>query len=212
MASSSSRTRGAALACLACVWATACSLGDPSVYHRGDLGEGGVLGPTGGGPGTSTSSSGGPTDASVPSDSTPVEAGVPCTEFVPPAVNWTWDGADLHYHLDAVDVGSDAGVGVMHYGVIPGTPAHADLSQHHSSGDCTQCISLDLPGDRYFFQRSGIADVVSTNPCAAITATVSELVLEEVTFDGDGSSVPKPGGACFHASAVMTINSTGGCE
>jgi hypothetical protein len=200
---------GSIAALLLCV-VGACTLGDPSVYDRGDLGEGGLLYPNGR-PQSSSSSSGAPDDASAADADTDTDAGVECMDFVPPSTAWTWDPPDLHYHFDGV-VAGDAGTANLSFGVVAETAAHVDLADHPSNNGCTQCVAFDIADGRHFFHRSGIADVLTTQDCGSISASIANLIVQEVTFDGTGNTVVTPGGACFRATGVVNVTSPGGCE
>lgn len=196
---------GAALAGLL----VACTLGDPSVYDRGDLGAGSELGPVGGSSASSSSSTGGSAaDAAADAptgDAAPDAPSVACTDFTVADGVWIWDGPELHYYLENVAFGAEAGV--LRYGVTVGASTHAELAGFHS-GNCPHCVSVDLPAGRYLFQRSGTSDASNT-PCAGMNATVQNLVLEEITYDGSGNSVPVAGGACFKATAPVHVVSSG---
>lgn len=195
----------------------ACSLGDPSVYGRGDLTPSPATpapNPPGTGSSTSSSSSSGeplPPDSGLDAgssglaDAAPDAAPVVCTDFAPPA---SWAFANRTIAHDYVAVGQPAG-DELNYRVTG--PASFDLSQGQSNQTCSHCIQWQR-GGTLFFQRSGLSTVQASAPCGVgILANVTDLVLQEVVFAG-GVIEPVAGGACLRATGPINVSVPTPCE
>lgn len=185
-----------------------CTLGDPSQYGRGDVGPGSEIGPIGNDDdiGAGSSSSGGPgaADAAVEAgsgsdagaDGGP-DASVVCTDFAPPAAGaWVWVGGG-DYRSAGPGQGEE-----LKYVVVPQVPAF-DLSTAPDTS-CAHCVQWIRDG-KTFFHRSGISTQAYQPPCpGGISATITDLILQEVRFEG-GQVVPVAGGACLRATAPVSV-------
>ena len=198
------------------LYAAGCSLGDPSVYGRGDLAPSPPgTGPSDPGTGSSASSTSSgepaPPDASAEAGSSgAADAGVDaapvaCTEFAAPA-GWVFANRDIAH--DYVALGQPAG-DELNYRVTP--PATFDLSQGQTNQTCSHCVQWQR-GGTLFFQRSGLSAVQEAAPCGVgIVASITDLVLQEVVFAA-GVIEPVAGGACLRASGPIQVNVPSPCR
>lgn len=194
----------------------ACQLGDLSVYDRGDLGQGSSVdtvtppnGSASSSSGSSTSSGGalddsGAADASVDAE-VEVETGPPpCTPFDAPA---GWIYAQRGLPDDYIATGLPAG-DELNYLLTGGY--EFDLSQGQNNTTCQHCVKW-VRGGKVFFQQSGMSRVQSVNGCnTGLIATLSDLVLREVIYDGTTYQTV-PGGQCLTATGPIQVNTYVDC-
>ena len=133
-------------------------------------------------------------------------------------------GVELHIYLaDQItpDLGDKAAalVDTLQLEMFSGSPGSFDLAStglNDNYSTCEQCVRLfeDIPGDgtsagRQYFQAMGTIDIdVTSNPLnGALTATLTDVTLVEVTVDPDDSfkSTLVEGGECVIIGGVVTL-------
>lgn len=207
--------QGQLVGCAVVLALLGCQLGDTAVYQRGDLGGGALVGdddaPTSSSSSSASSSSGTPGfDASVPADadaepdSAPESGPVPCIPFAPPA-GWAYAARGTLNDYIATDQ-----IGGNELNYLLAGELHFDLSQGQSNLTCMHCVKWVKDG-KVYFQQSGISDVQAVNGCnTGLTATISNLVLREVTYEGNEYKTVA-GGACLEATGVIQVNVPTAC-